>query len=267
MSDPVPQRITDEIVSRALDEFVIHDRRQSMRFAMRRALQRVWPQRGQTPDRERAIETVIRALQSPNHSSVSSLAMSILDALDAPPAPEPQGLLTEEERKAVLEAMRVAGPPLIPRDFDTARAKIESPPAAPEQQALTAEEDRGWKPSDTPDPFLLRAADALYERCADLIRSHRVDARSPMGDALLDYRDVRDESAQRSIEGPPAPTITDEMIERAMLAAYDAAPQYVTESTGRRPRTYEECYGCSPLEHTDDVAEMRAALRAALGAD
>ena len=41
------------------------------------------------------------------------------------------------------------------------------------------------------DPMILRAADALYAACEDAVRAGRVDARSPIGDATLDYRDLR----------------------------------------------------------------------------
>jgi hypothetical protein len=41
------------------------------------------------------------------------------------------------------------------------------------------------------DPMILRAADRLYDACEDAVRAGRVDARSPIGDATLDYRDLR----------------------------------------------------------------------------
>lgn len=40
-------------------------------------------------------------------------------------------------------------------------------------------------------PFILRAADRLYDECERAVRSGRLDARSPIGDATLDYRDMR----------------------------------------------------------------------------
>lgn len=239
-----------------------------------------------TTERERAIEIIAVVLNErfyrpglwlgitdDERDKLRADACHILDAL---PAPEPQGLLTAEERKAVLmviDDFRLGYANPVPmyvwhkensETLESARAKIESPSAAPEQQALTAEEDRGWKPSDTPDPFLLRAADALYERCADLIRSHRVDARSPMGDALLDYRDVRDESAQRSIEGPPAPTITDEQVGMALIALMN----YRRARYGSQPLIGEEKRQLLIVQRDGDDTwhrreEMRAALRAA----
>jgi hypothetical protein len=53
-----------------------------------------------------------------------------------------------------------------------------------------------WKPSDTA-PFLVRSADRLYDECERAIREGRIDARSPIGDATLDYRDIRDKAAER----------------------------------------------------------------------
>lgn len=51
-----------------------------------------------------------------------------------------------------------------------------------------------------------------------------------------------------------------------MRAVYDAQPQW--ESTAgaqhRRPKTYEECYGCSPLDHKDDREEFEIGLHTAL---
>jgi cell pole-organizing protein PopZ len=41
------------------------------------------------------------------------------------------------------------------------------------------------------DPMILRAADRLYDACEDAVLAGRVDARSPIGDATLDYRDLR----------------------------------------------------------------------------
>jgi hypothetical protein len=61
------------------------------------------------------------------------------------------------------------------------------------------EPDRGWKPGDTPRPFFVRAADTLYHACAKAIRNGRIDARSEIGDAVLDYRDERDDMASRPI--------------------------------------------------------------------
>lgn len=37
----------------------------------------------------------------------------------------------------------------------------------------------------------VRAADRLYDECARAIRAGRIDSRSPIGDATLDYRDTR----------------------------------------------------------------------------
>ncbi len=56
--------------------------------------------------------------------------------------------------------------------------------------------------------------------------------------------------------------IPEAAVEAAIRAAYDAFPQ--THSAGGPAKTYEECYGHSPLEALDDVAEMRVALAAAL---
>lgn len=47
-----------------------------------------------------------------------------------------------------------------------------------------------------------------------------------------------------------------------MRAAYNHAPQYWRMSL--EPKTYEECYGFSPLAHNDDRDEMEVALSAAL---
>jgi hypothetical protein len=45
--------------------------------------------------------------------------------------------------------------------------------------------------SAPPNPLLPRASDRLYDVCAQAIRSGRIDARSPIGDATLDYRQMR----------------------------------------------------------------------------
>lgn len=51
-----------------------------------------------------------------------------------------------------------------------------------------------WEYSKPPDPFILRAADRLYDECERAIREGRLDARSPIGDATLDYGQMRDEA-------------------------------------------------------------------------
>lgn len=48
-------------------------------------------------------------------------------------------------------------------------------------------------PDQSVSPFLLRAADRLYRECERAIRAGRVDARSPIGDATLDYRELRED--------------------------------------------------------------------------
>lgn len=55
-------------------------------------------------------------------------------------------------------------------------------------------------------------------------------------------------------------------LEAAMRAAYDLEPSWTHPAADakRRPRTYEECYGCSPLERADDAEEMRVAIQAFL---
>lgn len=63
------------------------------------------------------------------------------------------------------------------------------------------EGEREWKPSDEATPMLVRAADRLYEECRRAIVAHRLDARSAVGDAVLDYREERDEAAARSAGG------------------------------------------------------------------
>lgn len=55
-----------------------------------------------------------------------------------------------------------------------------------------------WKPNDAPSPFFVRHADALYAACEEAIRAGRIDARSKIGDATLDYRQERDEMAERA---------------------------------------------------------------------
>lgn len=55
-----------------------------------------------------------------------------------------------------------------------------------------------WRPSDAPSPFFVRHADALYEACAEAIHAGRLNARSKIGDATLDYRQERDEMAERA---------------------------------------------------------------------
>lgn len=54
-----------------------------------------------------------------------------------------------------------------------------------------------WRPNDAPSPFFVRHADALYEAVAEQIERGRIDARSKIGDAALDYRQERDEMAAR----------------------------------------------------------------------
>lgn len=54
-----------------------------------------------------------------------------------------------------------------------------SPPAPPKRDYQTIE------------PMTVRAADRLYDECARAIKAGRIDARSPIGDATLDYRDTR----------------------------------------------------------------------------
>lgn len=44
---------------------------------------------------------------------------------------------------------------------------------------------------ELPSPFLLRGADRLYDEAARAIREGRLDARNPIADAALDYRDLR----------------------------------------------------------------------------
>jgi hypothetical protein len=53
-----------------------------------------------------------------------------------------------------------------------------------------------WQPSDRVTPFLLRASDRLYDEVARAIQEGRLDARNPIADAALDYRDSRDEGVR-----------------------------------------------------------------------
>jgi hypothetical protein len=52
--------------------------------------------------------------------------------------------------------------------------------------------------------MLVRAADRLYAECLRAVREHRVDARSAIGDAVLDYREERDEAAAIAADAPSA---------------------------------------------------------------
>lgn len=61
---------------------------------------------------------------------------------------------------------------------------------------------------------------------------------------------------------PDVQRIDPVLVEKAMRAAYDVAPQY-DGSTGR-PKTYEECYGVAPLDHMDDREEMEAVIQSVL---
>lgn len=57
------------------------------------------------------------------------------------------------------------------------------------------------------DPLMLRAADRLYDACERAInQTKRVDARSEIGDAALDYRDMRWPDGS-------GPTVTDDLVE------------------------------------------------------
>lgn len=67
--------------------------------------------------------------------------------------------------------------------------------------------NRPWKPSDEATPMLVRAADRLFEECRRAMVAHRLDSRSPIVDALLDYREERDEAAAESA-GAPKATVT-----------------------------------------------------------
>jgi hypothetical protein len=54
------------------------------------------------------------------------------------------------------------------------------------------------------------------------------------------------------------------MVDAATRCYYDDEPQWTEDvGGGRRPKTFEECYGCSPVEH-EEGAIMRKALVAAL---
>lgn len=63
---------------------------------------------------------------------------------------------------------------------------------------------------------------------------------------------------------------TEAMIEAAILAAYNDQPQWysgtMTRPREHRPKTFEECYGCKPLEHAESVKDAQIVLRAALAA-
>lgn len=53
------------------------------------------------------------------------------------------------------------------------------------------EVETGLVPVEPASPLLPRAADRLYAQVERLIRAGRVDARSELGDAALDYREMR----------------------------------------------------------------------------
>ena len=55
-----------------------------------------------------------------------------------------------------------------------------------------------WFPGTPPSPMLVRAADRLFAECERAIRAGRLDARSPVGDATLDYRQERDDMEHRA---------------------------------------------------------------------
>lgn len=69
-----------------------------------------------------------------------------------------------------------------------------------EAKRIAAEEQTmaEWRPNDEPSPFFVRHADALYKAVEEQIKNGRIDARSKIGDAALDYRDERDEMAKRN---------------------------------------------------------------------
>jgi len=61
--------------------------------------------------------------------------------------------------------------------------------------------------------------------------------------------------------------VTPEAVEAGIRAAYDSQPSWWHEPDPNRkrvPKTYEQCYGCSPLDREEDVVEMRVTLEAAL---
>lgn len=52
-----------------------------------------------------------------------------------------------------------------------------------------------WTPRDKPTPIFVRASDRLFHEVERLIGSGRIDARSELGDAALDYRQERQQMA------------------------------------------------------------------------
>ena len=50
-------------------------------------------------------------------------------------------------------------------------------------------------------------------------------------------------------------------IEAIILASYNDQPQLKHDGSGE-PKTFEECYGCKPLEHTESVHDAQIALAA-----
>jgi hypothetical protein len=63
----------------------------------------------------------------------------------------------------------------------------------------TSMSERDWKSNDAATPFFVRAADRLFAAVERQINeTKRIDARSEIGDAALDYRQERDKMAERA---------------------------------------------------------------------
>lgn len=110
---------------------------------------------------------------------------------------------------------------------------------------LRAGVGRGAVVPEEPRTFRSRAADALADACEVEVRAGRIDARSPIGDALLDYRD------------PFLPVgASPEGAEPERGGAAEAAPQGGSEGNGPTPQA-GGMHGPSvePLEQTAGHSE------------
>lgn len=79
-----------------------------------------------------------------------------------------------------------------------------------------------------------------------------------------------DAESRGEIEKANGIEIPAEVLEAAIRASYDDQPQWfsgtMTRPSEHRPKTFEECYGCGPLEHKESREEVELILRAALDA-
>ena len=89
------------------------------------------------------------------------------------------------------------------------------------------------------DPMILRAADALYDACEASVLAGHVDARSAIGDATLDYRDLRFNDpfalgCEADAATPPPDDDEDVPVARRIARAIRAAAKQQPTADGQR---------------------------------